>query len=82
MNKRLLLAQLAAAETLIEAMKIAIEEPEAEASEEPRPGKRCPHCGEEERLEDTSTGSDGRMTCLACGRSWTSGMTQSEVTHG
>jgi uncharacterized protein (DUF983 family) len=78
-NKRLLLAQIAIAETTIEAMKLAIEEPDAEASEDVRPGKRCPHCGEDEKLEDTSTATERRTTCLACGKSWTFGLTLSEV---
>jgi hypothetical protein len=81
-NKRLLLAQLAAAETIIEAMKLAIEEPRATV-EDARPGKRCPHCGEEERLEDTSTATERRTTCLTCGKSCTFGLTLSEVpAHG
>jgi hypothetical protein len=77
-NKRLLLAQLAAAETLIEAMKLAIEEPRATV-EDARPGRHCPHCGEEERLEDTSTSAERRKTCLTCGVSWTFASTLNEV---
>jgi hypothetical protein len=32
----------------------------------------CPHCGEAERLEDTSDSQGARTTCLNpnCGKSW------------
>jgi hypothetical protein len=40
-------------------------------SEDGQDGPACPHCGEVDRLQDTSEpGAKGRQTCLSCGRSW------------
>lgn len=39
---------------------------EAEETE----GPPCPKCGEQERIEDTSTPAGARMTCKRCGASW------------
>ena len=30
----------------------------------------CPDCGEAERIEDTGTAADPRLTCKRCGMSW------------
>ena len=30
----------------------------------------CPECGETERIEDTGTPADPRLTCKRCGMSW------------
>jgi len=39
-------------------------------AEEPE-GQACPHCGADgERIEDTSTGGEPRLTCKGCGKSW------------
>lgn len=33
-------------------------------------GQCCPKCGEQERIEDTGTGGNERLTCKRCGESW------------
>lgn len=43
---------------------------------------KCPECGEQERLEDTTpmgANGKGRVTCLSCGTSFEEEMEEEEV---
>lgn len=70
LTRKELEAHLTVIETFVAVLrKELLGDPEREA-QEPAP-RKCPHCGEEDKLERTDEmGGPKRMTCLECGKSW------------